>query len=483
MVPFETSSTIAQRIAKFSSDPSRQLVCVQGLGFVGAAMAVAIAQARNPEGNPYFYVVGIDLPTPEGLARINAINEGVFPFECEDAKLTDAMRQAHQDGNFLATPDPEAYKSAKVVVVDINLDVVYENGKPLVALEGFKKAIETLAVSMPPGCLVVVETTVLPGTCANVVAPIFARGAAARGLPEDAFLLAHAYERVMPGREYFDSIVNFWRVYSGHTQAAADACENFLSKVIDVKKFPLTRLSSTTASETGKVLENSYRAVNIAFMEEWGRFAERLNLDLFEVIRSIRVRPTHVNIRQPGFGVGGYCLTKDPLMASIAARDIFNFTDLEFPFCKMAVDINRLMPLVTIKKVEELLGGALKDKRILLMGISYRQDVGDTRHSPSQIFFEEARKRGAQIICHDPYVSHWLEMNLTLKSDLPDPQGIQAVVFAVPHEPYRQLNISTWLQGVRPYIIDSNDVLTPSQLQDLRENYISVWRIGRGTET
>ena len=459
----------------------RPVVCVQGLGFVGTAMALAVAQSRDSAGLPRFNVIGVDLPTREGLEKIGAINQGILPFICEDPKLETALRQAHVDGNLLGTTDPLVYSLASVILVDVNLDVICVDGQLTVAMEGFREAIRTLGAFMSQGCLVIIETTVPPGTCTKVGAPLLAEAAVARGLPEDAFLLAHAYERVMPGREYFDSIVNFWRVYAGHTSAAAAACESFLSQVIDVQKFPLARLSSTTASEIGKVLENSYRAVNIAFMEEWGRFAERLNVDLFEVIRAIRVRPTHANLRQPGFGVGGYCLTKDPLMAAIASQEIFG-TDLDFPFCRMAVVANRKMPLVSLNKIQELLGGDLKGKTLVLLGVSYRQDVADTRNSPSQTFVEEAQARGAKVVCHDPYVTYWHELDLNLQPELPSPREAHAVVFAVPHEPYQQLDISGWLNGGKPLIFDANDVLTLGQLEVLREGGIPVWRVGRGQE-
>jgi len=483
MTTFRTFADIARDQGRETPESNYPVVCVQGLGFVGAAMTLAVAQARDPEGKPWFNVIGVDLPTPEGLAKIEALNKGKLPFACEDPKLEAALQQAHQAGNLLASSDPAVYALASVILVDINLDVIYKDGRPTVALEGFREAIRTLGAFMAPGCLVIVETTVPPGTCAKVAAPVLAEAAAARGLPEDAFLLAHAYERVMPGREYFDSIVNFWRVYAGHTPAAAEACETFLSQIINVKQFPLTRLNSTTDSEIAKVLENSYRAVNIAFMEEWGRFAERLDIDLFEIIQAIRMRPTHANLRQPGFGVGGYCLTKDPLMGAIAAQELFGQPDLDFPFCKIAVAANRVMPLVSLDKVQELLGGDIKGKILVLLGVSYRQDVGDTRNSPSQTFVEEALARGAQVFCHDPYVSCWPELDLTLNPELPSPREAHAVVFAIPHEPYLQLDIPAWLDGARPLIFDANKVLLPWQLEALKRAGNSVWRIGRGRET
>lgn len=127
----------------------------------------------------------------------------------------------------------------------------------------------------------------------------------------------------MPGSHYLDSIVNYWRVYSGVTKESADRCMHFLQSVINTEEYPLTQLSSTTASETAKVLENSYRALNIAFMEEWGRFAEEIGINMFEIVEAIRKRPTHANIMKPGFGVGGYCLTKDPLFVKIGAEKFF----------------------------------------------------------------------------------------------------------------------------------------------------------------
>ena len=461
---------------------NQPVVCIQGLGFVGTAMAVAVANARDPDGSPCFNVVGVDLPTNEGLARIEAINAGALPFETQDQKLPDALRKAHSIDNLAATANPVVYSLASIIVVDVHLDVTYNGNTPSLELEGFQAAIRTLGDVMRPGCLVIVETTVPPGACEKVVAPELAAAMNKRGLPEDAFLLAHSYERVMPGKGYYDSIVNFWRVYAGHTPEAAAACENFLSKVLNVKDYPLTRLGSTTASEIGKVLENSYRATNIAFMEEWGRFAEAVGVDLFEVISAIRKRPTHSNMRQPGFGVGGYCLTKDPLLAKLAARELFGIEDMDFVFSALAVATNNAMPLVSLDKVQEILGGSLNGKTILLLGASYRQDVGDTRYSPSQIFVENARERGAHIICHEPMADYWPELDMKLSAELPSLNGIDAVVFAVPHEQYKKLNFNKWLNGSTPLFFDANNVISKEQRQGLRAAGCKVSAIGRGGE-
>lgn len=247
----------------------RQKVCIQGLGFVGAAMAVACARAGTRNGGaPVFDVVGLDLPTPLGLQRVAKINAGEFPFGTTDKSLVVATRAAHAAGNLEASTDPKVLSSADVVVVDVHFDIGDLTGEGRLELRPFVAAIETVGRHIKAGTLVVVETTVPPGTCSRVIRPALDRCALERDLPAGSFLLAHAYERVMPGDHYLASITDIWRVFAGETQAAGDACEAFLSKVVNVEEFPLSRLSHTTASETGKVLENSYRAVNIAFMDE-----------------------------------------------------------------------------------------------------------------------------------------------------------------------------------------------------------------------
>jgi UDP-N-acetyl-D-glucosamine dehydrogenase len=458
----------------------RPVVAVQGLGFVGSAMAVAVASARNDDGGPAFDVVGVDLPTPDGNAKIAALNAGRLPFETTDLNLRRKVEEAHRIGNLVATSDPRAYEQASVVVVDVPLDVVRNGARPTVDFGPFRKAIRTLARHMTPGALVLVETTVPPGTCEKVVVPELAGGLVERGLPRDALLVAHSYERVMPGPAYLESITHFWRSYAGHTPAAAAACEAFLSQVIDVENYPLTRLGSTTASEMGKVIENSYRATTIALMEEWGRFAEATGVDLFEVIEGIRRRPTHSNIRQPGFGVGGYCLTKDPLFGPIGANELFDL-DLEFPFSSLAVTVNEHMPLVTVDKLEALLGERFAGARILLMGVSYRSDVADTRSSPSEVFVRAARERGAEVVCHDPLVAEWPELGARVHRDLPTPAGFDAVVFAVNHLGYADLDFRAWLNGDRPIVFDANAVLTERQRAVLADLGCPTGSIGRGS--
>jgi len=453
-------------------------VAVQGLGFVGAAMAVAVASAVDGHGEPRFDVTGVDLDTGAGRGRVEAINAGRFPFATSDESLVLALYTAARR-NLRAATDPSTYGDADVIVIDVPLDIDWRSDEPSLNLDDFTAAIQTVGRHAKPGTLILLETTVPPGTTATIVVPALEKELAARGLQSDDLLIAHSYERVMPGRDYLDSIVNYWRVYAGHTPEAADAAERFLSAVINVDEFPLRRLSSTTASETAKVLENTFRATTIALMDEWSRFAETAGIDLFEVVDAVRMRPTHANVRTPGFGVGGYCLTKDPLFAKLASAELFD-TPLDFPLSSAAVRTNDRAPLAVLDQVTELLGGNLDGRRILLAGISYRADVGDTRYSPSETFYKGARAAGAEVVAHDPLVSHWAEMDLAVPADLPKPADVDAVVFAVAHDDYRAIDMADWLGRSRPVLFDAFSVLSDGQRRIASDLGCPVHSIGRG---
>lgn len=457
------------------------IVCVQGLGFVGSAMAMAVANARNEKGNPYFNVIGIDLPNKSGLEKIEALNQGKFPFETTDKNLIEATKQNYLTQNFYATSEEKEFQKADVVVVDINLDVYYDSNKnPYLDLSAFKKAMHTLGKNVKKDALVIVETTVPPGTCEKVVKPILEEELDKRGLDANELKIAHSYERVMPGDYYFYSIINYWRVFSGINEKSRKACREFLSKIINTKDYPLTELHSTTASETAKVLENSYRATTIAFMEEWGRFAEAVGINMFEIVNAIRMRPTHSNMRQPGFGVGGYCLTKDPYFAKLAAKDLFNLSDIDFPYSCSAVKVNNSMPLVSVNKIEKYLGGTLKDKRVLLLGISYKQDVGDTRYSPAEIFAKAAIEKGALLTYYDPMIDFWEEMDAKIPEIMPDLSGFDAIVLTVRHAEFVDDDFTKKIAKADCLIFDANNVLSEKQIDYLREHGCILGFIGRG---
>lgn len=453
-------------------------ICIQGLGFVGSAMAIAVATATDKNDCPLYDVIGVDLPNEIGTHRVDAIQRGKFPFNTDDNYLLLSLQKVFKQGNLKATTDPSCYSKADVIVVDVHFDVPYLDDQPQLEFDRFKSAIQTLGRYVSPGTLILIETTVPPGTCEKVVVPTLYSDLEKRGIHPDSVYIAHSYERVMPGEEYLASITDYWRVFAGHTKEAGDVCEEFLSNVVNIHEYPLTRLLSTTASETAKVLENTYRAMNIAFIDEWTKYAESIGIDLFEVIDAIRKRPTHSNIRAPGLGVGGYCLTKDPTFTPAAVKQLFD-KELDFPFSSLAVRVNHNMPLHTVDRLKSLLNDSLDGKRLLVCGVSYRQDVGDTRFSPSETLVNELVAQGANVTCHDPYLTYWDELSKTLPEQFPSSTDFDAAIFAVSHRLYRELDLAGWATGCQ-LVLDANCVFTKNQRESARARDIRVESIGRG---
>lgn len=464
--------------------PGKKVVVVQGLGFVGSVMSLVVANALTEE----YAVIGIDLPTPASWWKIQSINEGLFPVVADDPKIGLFYKQAREKKNLYATSDPYAYSKGDVIVVDINLDVKKQsNGHGqlkdyTVDLTPFRKAIESIGTYCKPAVLVLVETTVPPGTSGKVVKPMLEEALQKRGWPTDQLKVGHSYERVMPGPKYVDSIQNFYRVFSGVDEKSAAATEQFLRTVIRTDEYPLTRLGNTQATEMAKVLENSYRAMNIAFMVEWSRFAEEAGVDIYEVVNAIRMRPTHKNIMLPGLGVGGYCLTKDPLLASWAKMNLFG-SEEKLQQSEMGVHINDRMPYYAFDFLQSQYKGSLKGKKVLLLGVSYLNDVGDTRYTPVQGFFEQLQEAGCEVVLHDPHVVYWEEKEMKLNNELAPllKDAYDVVIITTGHKDYRNNPemINSLLEKKPAFIYDTIGVLSNDEIKKLSAKHI-VKVIGRG---
>lgn len=464
--------------------PGKKVVVVQGMGFVGSVMGLVVANALYEE----YAVIGIDLPTTASYWKICSINEGVFPVLASDPKISQYYENARKKKNYYATCDPYAYSKADVVIVDINLDVKKNSSarKDLedysVDLTPFKKAIESIGNNCRPDVLVLVETTVPPGTTGKVVKPLLEECFAKRGLKADELKVGHSYERVMPGPKYVDSIQNFYRVFAGTDEKSTDAVETFLRTVIRTDEYPLTRLGNTNATEMAKVLENSFRAMNIAFMVEWSRFAEEAGVDIYEVVNAIRMRPTHKNIMLPGLGVGGYCLTKDPLLASWARMNLFGSDD-PLHQSEKGVRINDKMPLYAFEYLQSQYDGPLAGKNVLLLGVSYLNDVGDTRYTPVEGFYDQLEIEGCNISLHDPHVLYWEEKDTWVSQNLDELLEKQYDIIAITtgHKDYRNNSglIEKIMQQSAGFVYDTIGVLTREEINQLKARH-TVKVIGRG---
>ncbi len=505
-----------QRIVKEQRLMGREIVVVMGVGFVGAVMAGVVADSTDPDSNnPNKFVIGMQRPSTRSYWKIPYINRGIAPVEAEDPEVALLIeRCVKEKKTLIATFTYEALSLADVVVVDVQCDYFKETfgdvrrgHADIVALEA---SLKIIGEQIKPECLVLIETTVPPGTTEYVAYPIIKKAFAKRGLTDFEPLLAHSFERVMPGRDYVASVRDFWRVCSGINETARERVRIFLSEILNVEKFPLTVLDRPIESETCKIIENSYRATILAFLDEWSVFSERNGVDLIKVIDAIKIRPTHSNLIFPGPGIGGYCLPKDGGLGVWAYHTLMGFEDDVFKITPAAIDINDTRSLRVPQQVRDALrnmGKIVAASKVVLLGASYRQGVGDTRYSGSEIIVRKLTEMGAEIAVNDPYVKHWWELEKQDKYPAPDHsmkrffrnqdklvetriekdlsaalQFADAVIFAVRHQEYLELDPDEVVKMIgRPAaILDCFGVLDDKKIRRYFELGCEVKGLGRG---
>jgi nucleotide sugar dehydrogenase len=493
---------------------NREIVVVMGVGFVGAVMAAIVADTVDKNGQPTKFVIGMQRPSARSFWKIPLLNRGISPVKAEDPEVDPMIdRCVNKKKTLMATYTYEVLKLADIVVVDVQCDYIKEdlgnvrNGQTdMAALES---SLGVIAENIPPSALVLIETTVAPGTTEQVAYPIMKKVFRKRGIESDP-LLAHSYERVMPGRNYVASIRDFWRVCSGINEEAKERVVKFLNEVLNTDKYPLTVMDRPIESETAKIVENSYRATILAFLDEWSLYAERNGVDLIKVIKAIKMRPTHSNILFPGPGIGGYCLPKDGGLGVWAYKHILGFEDDIFKITPLAIDINDTRGLHVGQLTRDALrnmGQPIASADILVLGAAYREDVGDTRYSGSEIVIRKLAEMGAEIRVHDPYVEHWWEFEqqdtypavgqskarffrnqeklkeIHIEQDLNKAlHDAEAVIFAVPHQAYINLDPDELIKtiGHPAAIIDCFGILSDDKIRRYFQLDCEVKGLGRG---
>ena len=504
-----------ESLVEAARNEDKEIVVVMGLGFVGAVMAAIIADSVDKKsGEAGKLVIGCQRPSVRSYWKVPLLSRGISPVKAEDPEVEPMIARCVLEKKTLtATYNSDCLKLADCVVVDVQCDYTKNDlgnmrtGK--VEMNALEATIKTIGGKVPPNCLTLIETTVAPGTTELVAWPIMKKAFAERGIETEP-LLAHSFERVMPGRQYVSSIRDFWRVCSGCNEQARKRVEKFLKEVLNTEEFPLTVMDRPIESETTKIVENSFRATILAFLDEWSLFAERNGVDLIKVVKAIKVRPTHSNIIFPGPGIGGYCLPKDGGLGYWAYKHILGFDDDIFRITTTAIDINDTRGLHAATLTNEALenmGREVAGAAVLLCGASYRQDVGDSRYSGSEIVVRKLTEMGAEMRVHDPYLEHWPELeqqdtypapghsrarffqnqdnlvNIQVQQDLAAAlKGALAVILAVPHEPYLELDpeqIVEWAGGPLA-VIDCFGILNDEKIRRYLELGCEVKGLGRG---
>ncbi|HET9517591.1 MAG TPA: nucleotide sugar dehydrogenase, partial [Actinoplanes sp.] len=385
-------------------------VVILGLGYVG----LPLAQQATRVG---MSVLGFDVQ--QGV--VDALNAGRSHVD----DLSDADIAEMTAAGFTATTDESLIAEASVAVICVPTPLAEGDGPDLRAVTGATKAI---ARNLRPGMLVVLESTTYPGTTDDVVRPLLEQES---GLVAGVdFHLAFSPERIDPGNATFGAS-NTPKVVGGYTAACTDRVAAFYGRFIET----VVRTKGTREAETAKLLENTYRHVNIALVNEMARFCHELDIDLWDVIRAAATKPFGFQAFYPGPGVGGHCIPIDPNYLSHNVRSKLGYP---FRFVELAQEINATMPAYVARRAQNLLnadGVAVHGATVLLLGVTYKANIADQRESPATALARQLNGLGAKVVYHDPHVRDWKvpDVQVTGVDDLDGAAASADLVILVQH--------------------------------------------------
>ncbi|MFM1973096.1 MAG: hypothetical protein RLZZ345_180 [Actinomycetota bacterium] len=355
------------------------ITAILGQGYVGLPLAEALTEVGDT-------VLGFDV-NEALVARLNAGSSHVD--DISDESLGRMIAAGYR-----ATFTPSDLALADVVVICVPTPLQPSGAPDLTYVEN---ASALVAENMKPGALVILESTTYPGTTKNLLRPLLEESG--RKLDED-FLLAFSPERIDPGNTRFN-IRNTPKIVGGESQKSGDAAAAFYRRF--VSEIHVTR--GTKEAEAAKLLENTYRHVNIALVNELAMFCHDLDIDIWEVIRAASSKPYGFQAFYPGPGVGGHCIPVDPAYLSYEVKKRLG---VDFRFIETAMDINNGMPRYVVSRVQRILnreGKPLQGSKVLLLGMAYKPNIADLRESPSLEIFEILQQEGADVTFHDPLVT------------------------------------------------------------------------------
>lgn len=423
-------------------------LAVIGLGYIGLPVACEFASAG-------FDVVGVE-SNPQRVEKINAAQ---LPMQGSEPGLRELLTQVVKAGRLKATCEYQALSQCDVVLICVETPVD-EHFVPNYA--ALRSALEGLSKVMPDGCLVIIESTLSPGTMDHLVTPLLEESSGKK--LGEGFYLGNCPERVMPGK-LLANLRGIGRVIGGMSPETAETIGALYQHIVHAE----LDLCDCLTAELVKTVENAYRDVQIAFANEVALICEATGGDIWQVRELVNKSPGR-QMLFPGGGVGGHCIPKDPWLLAYGAGE----KGVALQLIPAARRVNDAMPAHVadlVKQALNLAGKRIEEARVLILGVAYLEDADDTRNSPSLALAQHLERYGIKVMLHDPFVpGYQVAVDTAIV-------GSDALVLMVKHSAYRQLDLANLKSLMRtPILVDGRGFYHPD---DVRKLGFSYWAVGR----
>lgn len=426
-------------------DIKENKVAVIGLGYVGLPLAIRCIEKG-------YSVIGLDLDQ----RKLDSIAQGKSPFKEEfiEERL-DLLKKLE------ATNNASVLKDADIILICVPTPVdeqFYPNLDPV------RGAVKLCIENTRKGQLVVVESTINPGVCEEVVEPMFAKAGLVEGKD---YYLAHCPERIDPGNAKWN-VTNIPRVVGSISEKGVSIAKEFYSSIIDGE---VRAMKSIREAEATKVVENSFRDINIAFVNELAKSFDQMGIDVKDVILGAATKPFAFMPHFPGRGVGGHCIPVDPYYLIEQAKK----KGFDHHFLRVAREINNSMPNYTVELMQDLLNNIelpMKGIKIGVMGLSYKANIDDLRESPSVKIIKELKKKDATVVSFDPYILGMSDVK-TVDEFLKE---VQAVIFVTNHQEFMEIPLEKFKENGVLAIVDGMNVLDGEKIKELGMEYHGIGR-------
>ena len=449
-------------------------IVVVGMGYVGIPVAALLADVSG------FTVVGVQRRSKRSGWKIDCLNEGKNPIGGEEPGLSELIARVVKKGTFSVSEDISECKDADVVLLDVQTPTDTDR---VPRYESLKEVSAQVGKYIRPGTLVIIESTVAPGTTENIVKPILEESSGMKAGQD--FSLAFCYERVMVGR-LLKNITELPRIVGGIDEKSTQLAMELYSHIVKAKLCPTDALTA----ETAKVVENAYRDVNIAFSNEVALICESLGIDAYEVRELVNTLPNDPtnsasnpvrNMHFPGCGVGGHCLPKDPWLLKYGL-DTYGKFKFSPKIITASRELNDSMPIHVADLTEEALAEhnkKLKGSKIAVLGVAFLENSDDTRNTPTTALYCELVKRGAQVVLHDSLVR---DFEFPFTKDLDKAlDGADAVILLTKHNEYKNINLDELATKLAtPILIDGRNMFRE---EDAIKAGLTYRGVGKGTKT